>query len=94
MSNKLTPEYIQSLMQRVVVNTTLEYVPTAHVTAIAWLDGKFYLGTAISKSVDPLNFDAELGREYSTADVLKIAEQRLWELEGYKLYTKLLEDQV
>ena len=87
----VTKEYIDSLLNEVVVNTTTSSVPTPHVTAFAWL-GTFQLGTAISKAVDPNNFNEDLGIEYSTKDVLKLAENKLWELEGYHLYKTLKGD--
>jgi len=77
---------IDVLLERVEVHTTTCNAPTPHVMAIAWLDGKFYLGTAISKSVNPENFNEELGIKYSTEEVLEIAENKLWELEGYRLF--------
>ena len=86
--NKVTKEYIDSLLNEVVVHTTTCQIPTPHVTAFAWL-GTFQLGTAISKAVDPNNFDEELGIQYSTKDVLQVAENKLWELEGYHLYKTL-----
>ena len=89
--SKLTKKYIDDLMSEVVVHTTTTNVPTPHVTAFAWL-GTFQLGTEISKAVDPANFNENLGISYSTADVLKIAENKLWELEGYHLYKTLKGD--
>ena len=89
--SKVTKEFIDNLLNEVVVKTTAWYAPTPHVLATAWLD-TFQLGTAISKAVDPNNFDEELGVQYSTKDVLKIAENKLWELEGYHLYKTLKGD--
>lgn len=89
--SKLSKEYIDSLLSEVVVHSTTSSVPTPHVTAFAWL-GTFQLGTAVSKAVDPANFNEDLGIEYSTKDVLKIAENKLWELEGYHLYKTLKGD--
>ena len=86
--SKVTKEFIDNLLNEVVVQTKTFDTPTPHVLATAWLD-TFQLGTAISKAVDPNNFDEELGIEYSTKDVLKIAENKLWELEGYHLYKTL-----
>ena len=86
--SKVTKGQIDDLLSQVVVHTTTSSVPTPHVTAFAWL-GTFQLGTAISKAVDPNNFNEELGIEYSTKDVLKLAENKLWELEGYHLYKTL-----
>lgn len=82
----VTKAQIEMLMQRVKVRTITCQQPTPHVMAIAWLDGKFHLGTAISKSVNPDNFNEKLGIEYSTKDVLEVAENKLWELEGYLLF--------
>lgn len=84
---RVTKADIDALLDRIDVHTTTCMTPTPHVMAIAWLDGKFHLGTAISKSVNPENFNEELGIQYSTKDVLKIAENKLWELEGYRLFT-------
>ena len=89
--SKLSKEYIDSLLSEVVVHTTTNNFPTPHVIALAWL-GTFQLGTAVSKAVDPANFNEDLGIEYSTKDVLKIAENKLWELEGYHLYKTLKGD--
>lgn len=65
---------------------TFGETPTKYVRADAWLDGSFHLATAISKSVNPDNFNEEIGIQYSTKDVLEIAENKLWELEGYLLF--------
>ena len=89
--SKVTKEYIDDLLSQVVVQTKTFDTPTPHVLATAWLD-TFQLGTAISKAVDPANFNEGLGIEYSTKDVLKIAENKLWELEGYHLYKTLKGD--
>lgn len=85
---KITPERIKELLGRVTVHTTTGAHPTPHVTATAWLDGKFFLATAISKAVNPENFDEGLGVKYSTIDALRASESKLWELEGYALYSR------
>ena len=89
--SKVTKGQIDDLLSQVVVQTKTFDTPTPHVLATAWLD-TFQLGTAISKAVDPNNFDEELGIEYSTKDVLQVAENKLWELEGYHLYKTLKGD--
>lgn len=83
---KVTPERIKELLARVQLHFTFGETPTKHVRADAWLDGSFHLATAMSKAVNPENFSKELGIEYSTKDVLAIAENKLWELEGYRLF--------
>ena len=54
--SKVTKGQIDDLLSQVVVQTKTFDTPTPHVTAFAWL-GTFQLGTAISKAVDPNNFD-------------------------------------
>ena len=83
---KVTPERIKELLARVQLHFTFGETPTKYVRADAWLDGSFHLATAMSKAVNPENFSKELGIEYSTKDVLNIAEDKLWELEGYRLF--------
>lgn len=82
---KVSKDRIDALMARVKVHTATYQTPTPHVSAFAWLDDVFYLGVAISKAVNPENFNEELGIKYSTADALALAESKLWELEGYRL---------
>ena len=89
--SKVTKGQIDDLLSQVVVQTKTFDTPTPHVLATAWL-GTFQLGTAISKAVDPANFNEDLGIEYSTKDVLKLAENKLWGLEGYHLYKTLKGD--
>ena len=89
--SKVTKGQIDDLWSQVVVQTKTFDTPTPHVLATAWLD-TFQLGTAISKAVDPNNFNEDLGIEYSAKDALKIAENKLWELEGYHLYKTLKGD--
>ena len=89
--SKVTKGQIDDLLSQVVVQTITFDTPTPYVLATVWLD-TFQLGTAISKTVDPNNFNEGLGIEYSTKDALKIAENKLWELEGYHLYKTLKGD--
>lgn len=84
---RVTKDRIGDLLDRVQVHTTTCQTPVPHVLAVAWLDDKFHLGTAISKSVNPENFDEEIGIKYATSDVLQQADDKLWELEGYRLYS-------
>ncbi|WP_180191058.1 Gp49 family protein [Acinetobacter sp. YH01006] len=83
---KVTPERIKELLTRVQLHFTFGETPTKYVRADAWLDGSFHLATAMSKAVNPENFSKELGIEYSREDVMAIAENKLWELEGYRLF--------
>lgn len=85
---RVKKDHIDNLLGKVEVHTTTSQLPIPHVMAIAWLDGKFHLGTAISKAdIATGHFNEDLGIERSTNDVLKLAENKLWELEGYKLFS-------
>ena len=83
---KVTPERIKALMARVTVTTVFHDDPTKHAISIAWLDGSFKLAENVNKAVDPANFDEQLAIQYSTEAVLREAEDKLWMMEGYKLY--------
>ena len=83
---KVTPERIKALMARVTVTIVKHTEPTTHLVAIAWLDGSFQLAVNVNKAVDPANFDEDMGKAIATSAVLKEAEDKLWMMEGYKLY--------
>ena len=83
---KVTLERIKALMARVTVTTVFHDEPTKHAISIAWLDGSFKLAENVNKAVDPANFDEQLAIQYSTEAVLREAEDKLWMMEGYKLY--------
>ena len=83
---KVTPERIKALMARVTVTIVKHTEPTIHLVAIAWLDGSFQLAVNVNKAVDPANFDEDMGKAIATSAVLKEAEDKLWMMEGYKLY--------
>ena len=83
---KVTPARIKALMARVTVTIVKHTEPTTHLVAIAWLDGSFQLAVNVNKAVDPANFDEDMGKAIATSAVLKEAEDKLWMMEGYKLY--------
>lgn len=90
MSNKINPERIEGMMrERVSVHVKHVTTPTNYVEATAWLDNQYLLATAVSKSVDPANFDLLMGRDYASADVNKKAIDKLWEMEGYVLHNRI-----
>lgn len=49
------------------------------------LQNGFTVAIGTSSCVDPSNFNYELGMKYAKEDALKKAEDKLWELEGYRL---------
>lgn len=82
----ITPSMIDAMMKRVEIKIHYEGTSTfAH----AFLDGKFFLGTGFSACVSPENYRKDIGDAIATGKAFKIASQKLWELEGYVLYTQL-----
>lgn len=49
--------------------------------------GRFYLATGHSACVSPENFNADLGMKYAREQAEGKARDKLWELEGYKLFS-------
>lgn len=93
MPNAVSPQHIQDIIKyRVSIVHRFEDHPQKLVRAEAWLDNSYLLCDAVSKAVDPNNFDQQKGIDYSTQDVLKLAEDKLWQLEGYKLYDQLYQE--
>lgn len=86
---RITPAMIDQLMRRVTYiyvecpgNTTSTFVH-------AYLDGKFSLATGHSACVSPENFDADVGRKIAENKAVAAARDKLWELEGYRLYREI-----
>lgn len=86
---RITPAMIDQLMRRV----TYKYVEcpenTASTFVHAYLDGKFSLATGHSACVSPENFDADVRRKIAENEAVAAARDKLWELEGYRLYREI-----
>lgn len=82
---RVTSEQIDRLMARVVYITE---VPAGTTTTFvhAFLDGVFHLATGFSACVSPENFNAALGVAIAKPKATAQARDKLWELEGYRLY--------
>lgn len=81
---RVTSEQIQALMEKL----TWSYEQpegTTSTFAHAYL-GRFYVATGHSACVSPENFNAELGMKYAREQAEVKARDKLWELEGYKLF--------
>ena len=81
---RITPERIQALCDR--VSHTFEVQGTA-TFCHAFLDGKFYLASGFSACISPENFDLGIGRKIAFENMSTLARNKLWELEGYILYS-------
>ena len=85
---RITPGHINDLMERVIFNIVVPEGTTS-TFAHAYLDGKFYLATGHSACVSPENFNAEIGQKIALSKAEAMAKDKLWELEGYRLYACL-----
>jgi len=82
MTNMITKEHIAALINSSAITTAKLGNKTTCVTAI--LPCGFEI-VATSACVDPRNYNQQIGREIC----IKRIEDKLWELEGYMLQTKL-----
>lgn len=81
---------IMKLMRRVTYTGQQPYGTTStHVHG--YLDGKFYLASGHSAAVSMENFDADLGYRIARGKAEAAVKDKLWELEGYRLYAQLKE---
>ena len=85
---KVTQEQIDELLERVVVNCGVMDGSTTTI-AFAFLDNKFFLGSEFSACVSPENFDPIKGIEIARDKLFASVTNKLWELEGYRLYRSL-----
>ena len=88
---RITPEHIANLMSKLTYH---QVVPKGTTTTITTAftkigDCEFSLGTSIMACVDKRNYNAELGFKYGKEKAESIAEDKLWELEGYFLAKEL-----
>lgn len=82
---RITKDQIDALMARVLFYyVVLE--GTTSTFAHAYLDGKFYLATGHSACVSPENFNVEIGIKIAQSKAEAAARDKLWELEGYRLF--------
>lgn len=87
---RVPAERIEAMLcSRVTFHTVVGPHPTS-VFVHAYLDDEFYLGTGHSKPISPENFDINIGHRVAKENAQKVARDKLWELEGYRLYCSLI----
>lgn len=84
---RVTKDQIDGLMQRVTYIAVQQPGDTTSTFVHAFLDGQFFLATGFSACVNKANFNAEIGERLARSNAEKHAENKLWELEGYKLFS-------
>lgn len=89
---RITPDHIDALMARIsyIVHCPMD---TTSTFVHAYLDGKFYLASGHSACVSPENFDADVGYQIARSKADAVARDKLWELEGFRLYQSIKEKQ-
>lgn len=90
---RITANHIQSLISRVQFHFA-QPEGTTSTFCHAYLDGAFYLTTGHSACVSAANFDAELGQQIALRNAQEQVSERLWELEGYRLYAQLNQEPI
>lgn len=84
---RVTKADIDALKDRITYTTEQCPGGTTSTFVHAFLDGKFFLATGFSACVNAENFDADIGERLARSNAEKHAENKLWELEGYRLFT-------
>ena len=86
----ITQEQINALLERVqCIGSHIEGTTTTLLHA--FLDDRFYLGSAHSACVSVENFNEEKGLQIARDKLFAQITDKLWELEGYRLYQELTE---
>lgn len=83
---RVTKADIDALMARVTYTVEQRPGGTTSTFVHAFLDGKFFLATGFSACVNADNFNADIGERMARGNAEKHAENKLWELEGYRLF--------
>ena len=86
---RVLPAQIEALKARVVYQTEDRPAGSTSTFVHAFLDGKFFLGTGHSACVVEENYRQHIGEGIARKHAERIAEDKLWELEGYHLYARL-----
>lgn len=85
---RVTKEQIDALMDQVTYVVVQQPGDTTSTFVHAYLDGSFFLASGFSACVNKENFNAEIGERLARSNAEKNAQNKLWELEGYRLFQK------
>lgn len=85
---RVTLDHVKGMMGRVFYRLE-QPEGTTSTFAHAYLDNRFYLASGHTACVDPANFNTELGQEHAISKAGAAAQDKLYELEGYALYTEM-----
>ncbi|MEB5475519.1 hypothetical protein I2F25_00380 [Acinetobacter pollinis] len=85
---RVTKEQIDALMDQVTYVVVRQPGDTTSTFVHAYLDGSFFLASGFSACMNKDNFNAEIGERLARSNAEKNAQNKLWELEGYRLFQK------
>jgi len=85
---RITLDYINQLVSERVTYRFEQPKGTTSTFCHAFLDDAFYLVTGRTACVSLDNFDAELGMKFAQQSAANQAQDKLFELEGWRLYTQ------
>ncbi len=88
---RVTKDDIEAMMARVVYIYVQQPGGSTSTFVHAFLDGKFLLATGHSACVSPENFNPGIGLSIAKGKAEVEARNKLWELEGFALYKRLLD---
>lgn len=87
-ASRVTPDMIDALLAGVIYHVHI--VPNTTTTiATAIMANGFTVATGTSACTSPENFDKALGEKIAMDNARKLARDKLWELEGYRLKRNL-----
>lgn len=86
-ARRIRIEQIDAAMTRVQYVIVQRPGDSTATFAHAFLDGAFFLASGMSACIDPANFDAAIGERIARGKAEAGARDKLWELEGYALYS-------
>jgi hypothetical protein len=87
-ARRIRIEQIDAAMARVRYVIVQRPGESTATFAHAFLDGAFFLASGMSACIDPSNFDAAIGERIAREKAQIAARDKLWELEGYALYSQ------
>lgn len=88
---RVTKDEIDAMMARVVYIEVQQPGGSTSTFVHAFLDGKFLLASGHSACVSPENFNPSIGLSIAKGKAEVEARNKLWELEGYALYKRLID---
>lgn len=88
MAKRVNSDVIKSELAEVTVQFHHFEGTTVTVAAAFDKDG-YFLGTATSACIDPLAYSSVIGEAVAKTNVMRVAEDKLWEIHGRQLWDEM-----